>query len=345
MFDPANVVGSNRDQPPKLIEQALFISRMSKPPANIHDAFFKRIMSDPQSAGQFLREHLPPDVAVLMSEDPPELQSGSFVDEDLAQHQTDLLFRIRLREGAEALAYILAEHKSAPDPVARLQLLRYVTRVLVQWHRENERLPLPAVVPLLAHHGPSGWSFSTDFEDLYGRVADSLRPYLVTFRHALVDLARIDDRALSQHLRLRAFLKALKYILRADLAEHLESVLADALALDRIDLGLVLQYISAGPVRVSHQTVQDALHHLTPEKEEMGFIEEFQQQGFEKGLEKGEAGGFQRGKASTLIQVLELRFGPLKADSRERILKADITSMDAWLSRVIKAPDLRAIFE
>lgn len=307
---------------------------MSKQPANIHDAFFKKVMSDPQSAGQFLHEHLPPDVAALLSEDPPELQSGSFVDEDLAQHQTDLLFRIRLKEeGGEALAYILAEHKSAPDPLARLQLLRYVTRVLVQWHRENKRLPLPAVVPLIAHHGPSGWSLSTDFADLYGSVADPLRPYLVTFRHALVDLARIDDRALSQHLRLRAFLKALKYILRADLPERLLRVLAEAPALDRIDLRLVVQYITSGSVHVSHQAVQAALHHLLPEKEQMGFIDEILQEGFEKG------------KATSLIQVLELRFGPLKTDYRDRIFKSDLASLDAWLTRAVQAPDLQAVFE
>jgi len=306
---------------------------MSKQPANIHDAFFKKVMSDPQSAGQFLHEHLPPDVAALLSEDPPELQSGSFVDEDLAQHHTDLLFRVKLRESGEALAYVLVEHKSAPDPLARLQLLRYVTRVLVQWHRENKRLPLPAVVPLIAHHGPSGWSFSTDFTDMYGSVAHPLRPYLVTFRHALIDLARIDDRALSQHLRLRAFLKALKYILREDLPEVLVRVLAEAPALDRMDLRLVLQYISAGPVHVSHQTLQEALHHLLPEKEKMGFIDEILQE------------GFLDGKARSLIQVLELRFGPLKTDYRDRIFKSDLASLDAWLTRAVQAPDLQAVFE
>ena len=319
---------------------------MSKPPANMHDAFFKKVMSDPQSAGQFLHEHLPPDVAALLSEDPPELQSGSFVDEDLAQHQTDLLFRIRLKEeGGEALAYILAEHKSAPDPLARLQLLRYVTRVLVQWHRENKRLPLPAVVPLIAHHGPSGWSFSTDFADLYGSVADPLRPYLVTFRHALVDLARIDDRALSQHLRLRTFLKALKYIWWPDLPEYVLRVLADAPALDRMDLRLVLQYISRGSVRASHQVLRDALHHRISEKETMDFIEEIQQEGFEKGIEQGIEMGRADGNARSLIRVLELRFGPLKTDYRDRIFKSDLASVDAWLTRAVEASDLQTVFE
>jgi hypothetical protein len=207
--------------------------------------------------------------------------------------------------------------------------------VLVQWHRENKRLPLPAVVPLLAHHGPSGWSISPDFEEMYGRVASPLRPYLVSFRHALVDLARIDDHALSQHLRLRAFLKALKYILRADLAEHLESLLADASDLDRMDLVLVLKYIGKWPVRLSGQVVQRALQRLIPENPEMveGFLEEFERVGFEKG------------KASSLIQVLEFRFGPLATVHRDRIISSDVTSVEAWLTKAVQAPDLNAVFE
>lgn len=152
--DPAKVSGSI---PGTTLSSSFSHSRrMPKSPANIHDLFFKRVMSDPESAGQFLREHLPPDIAALLSDDPPELQPGSFVDEDLVQHQTDLLFQMRLREGGEFLAYVLVEHKSAPDRLARLQLLRYMAQVLVRWHRENKRLPLPPVVPLLAHHGPSG---------------------------------------------------------------------------------------------------------------------------------------------------------------------------------------------
>lgn len=319
---------------------------MSKPPANIHDSFFKRVMSDPVSAGRFLREHLPPDVAALLGDDPPELQAGSFVDEELAQHQTDLLFRIKLKEGNEALAYILIEHKSAPDPLARLQLLRYLTRVLVQWHRENKRLPLPAVVPLIAHHGPSGWSISCDFEDLYGRVADPLRPYLVSFRHTLVDLARIDDKALSQHLRLRAFLKAMKYILRADLDEHLESLLAAAPALDKMDLLLMLNYITHGPVRARGLRVQAALHGHTPEKTQMvdgleGLIEELRHENFQRALHEG----YVSGKATSLIQVLELRFGRLTPIDRDRITNSDVAALDAWLIRAIQAPTLQSVFD
>jgi predicted transposase YdaD len=195
---------------------------------NIHDSFFKQTLSDPQLAGTFLREHLPPDVAGLLGNEPPEQVAGSFVDEELRQHHSDLLWRVHLKTGGQAFAYVLLEHKSSPDQGASLQLLRYIVRVLADWYEQNDRqLPLPAVFPLLVHQGPGRWTVSCEFADLFGTPAEPLRPHLPAFRHALVDLGQVPDRDLSGHTRLRAFLKPLKYSRRPDLPKHLEIVLAE----------------------------------------------------------------------------------------------------------------------
>ena len=85
----------------------------------------------------------------------------------------------------------------------------------------------------------------------------------------------------------------------------------------------------------------------------MGFIDEILQEGFEKGLEKGMEKGIEQGmemgradgNARSLIQVLELRFGPLKTDYRDRIFKSDLASVEAWLTRAVKASDLQTVFE
>ena len=48
---------------------------MPKQFVSIHDAFFKRALSDPERAGLFLREHLPTDVADLLGPEAPEYRS------------------------------------------------------------------------------------------------------------------------------------------------------------------------------------------------------------------------------------------------------------------------------
>jgi predicted transposase YdaD len=106
-------------------------------------------------------EHLPPEVTGLLTCDLPERRPGSFVDEELRQHHSDLLFQVQLNTGQNAFAYILLEHKSAPDSAARLQLLRYNVRILVSWYEQNgKRLPLPPVLPLLVYRGPEDWESS-----------------------------------------------------------------------------------------------------------------------------------------------------------------------------------------
>jgi len=67
---------------------------------------------------------------------------GSFVDENLAQHHSDLLFQLQLKNGDPAFAYLLLEHKSSPDAATALQLLRYIVRILAKWYDEHERLPV-----------------------------------------------------------------------------------------------------------------------------------------------------------------------------------------------------------
>ena len=67
---------------------------------------------------------------------------------------------------------------------------------------------------------PKGWKYSCEFASLFGSVPEPLRPYLPSFRHALVDLGQIEDRDLSGQARLRAFLKALKYTAPGSSAAH-----------------------------------------------------------------------------------------------------------------------------
>jgi predicted transposase/invertase (TIGR01784 family) len=305
---------------------------------NPHDAFFRQFMSKPELAGTFLREHLPVELAGLLSPELPEQVPGSYVDEELAQHHCDLVFRVRLKNGDPALAYVLLEHKSSADPLTRLQLLRYIVRILTRWHEENDQLPLPVVMPVVAHQGPPGWKCSTELIDIFGNVPDAVRPYLTSFRHAMVDLAASDEGSLSADVRLDAYLKAMKYARRADLPRQLRAILVPDLC--EMDIVTILQYINVGPVAVHPEAVQAALHPLSPKRREaiMGhFSEQFVEQGRTEGRAEGEA--------RALVRLLEKRFGPMPADLRQRVFASGVTTIETWLDRALEAPELRRVFE
>ena len=311
----------------------------------IHDAFFKRVLGNPALAGTFLREHLPAEVAELLGPEPAEPVPGSFVDEELREHHSDLLFRVQLKAGRGALAYVLMEHKSTPDRGARLQLLRYVVRILTEWYEQNgRRLPLPPVLPLLANQGPEGWTFSTEFADLFGAVPEPLRQYLPSFRHALVDLARIDHERLSRAVRLRMFLGALKYGRRSDLNEHIGRVLVDEDGIEDGDWELVLTYWDRGPVPLDRNVVLKKLSRLGANRSEkiMGWLT---QPFYDKGKEEGRAEGETRGEAKMLIRLLQSRFGVLPESLRQRIFAAHLSEINSWGDRACHALDLQSVFD
>jgi predicted transposase YdaD len=271
------------------------------------------------------------------------------VDEALAQHHSDLLFQVSLNSGDQALAYILLEHKSSPDPGTPLQLLRYIVRILTKWYRENERFPLPVVVPLVVHQGPAGWKLSTQFIELFGKVPEALQPYLVSFQHALVDLAQVPDGTLSADLRLRAFLQALKYSQREDLPQHLDLILVPHLS--NVDLLTVLQYIDQGPVPVSLEVLKGAMRSLDQQRYEelMGHLGHFSREIFAEGEAKGRAAGKAEGRsegeANALIRLLGKRFGAVPLDLRERIFSADAASIQIWFDRAVDASDMSLVFK
>ena len=311
---------------------------MPKPPNNLHDVFFKSFMSEPDLAVRFIQEHLPAEVAELLAPQRPELVPGSFVDEGFALHHSDLLFRLRLKTGDPALAYLLLEHKSSPDAGTPLQLLRYIVRILTGWYKQHKRLPLPVVLPLVAHQGPRHWRFSTAFIDMFGSVPKPQHPYLVSFRHALVDLPRIHDDALSADIRLGAHLKALKYARRKDLAERIRVILLPEL--EDMDIDRILRYIDRGPIFVSHDALKAALGNLDPSRREkiMGH--------FSRNFEAvGEARGRAQGRAESLLRLLEKRFGTVSSRLRERIAAADVAALEAWFDRALDVQDLNSVFE
>jgi hypothetical protein len=311
---------------------------MSKQLPNIHDAFFKRALSDPLLAGTFLREHLPPDVAGLLGCEPPEPVPVSFVDEELRQHHSDLLFRVHLKTGGNALAYVLVEHKSSPERGARLQLLRYIVRILANWYEQNEPpLPLPVVLPLLVHQGPEAWRVCCEFADLFGAVPQPLRPYLPSFRHALVDLGQMEDKELSEQARLRAFLKALKYSRRPDLPESIGILLAEAPVLGAADLALIITYLKKGPITVNESLMREALQHLLPDEAEPPIHGWFGKPYFDRGKAEGEA--------NILVRLIERRFGDVPPHLRQRIFAADVATIERWVDRVLDARDLQSVFE
>jgi len=68
----------------------------------------------------------------------------------------------------------------------------------------------------------------------------------------------------------------------------------------------------------------------------------------EQGRAEGEALGIAKGRAEgeirSLMLLLELKFGTVPDEVRERVANANLEQLERWLKRVIPAENLGAVF-
>ncbi len=305
-----------------------------------HDALFRALLCDPERARDFLRDHLPNDIAGQLADTLPEIIEGSFVDEALAGSQSDLLLKVRLATGRDAFAYVLAEHKSTPDPGLPLQLASYMVRIWKR-HGRTSKTGLPPIIPLVVYHGTDRWSVPDGLAEMVATDNAALT-FLPGERYILRNLRQLEIHALSRNAGLRAGFIAMRQEALAHLAEMAES-LPEGSDLRRQVLEYVLRVYNV-ELSELRRRLHDAGHN---ELEALvGTIAEtLFEQGEARGLLKGKAEGKAETTAGILTRLLEKRFGPLPGDIRARIAASGVEQAETWLDAVINdAPDLATIF-
>jgi predicted transposase/invertase (TIGR01784 family) len=157
-----------------------------------------------------LRFLLPPGLVALIDFSTLALCPGSFVNEELNERHTDLLFSAKIA-GRDAFIYVLFEHQSSFDPLMPFRLLCYMVRIWeahLKAHPEAKQLPV--IVPVVLHHSETGWKADPSFEGLLDADADLLQhvaELVPRFRFLLDDLSAVSNfslklRALTPFVRL-----------------------------------------------------------------------------------------------------------------------------------------------
>ncbi|WP_434044558.1 MULTISPECIES: Rpn family recombination-promoting nuclease/putative transposase [Sorangium] len=328
-----------------------------------HDALFKSTFSQPEHAAAALRQVLPAALAARIDFASLALQSGSFIDEELAASQSDLLFSARLAE-APLFIYVLFEHQSTTHPLMAFRLLEYMVRV---WKGHLERHPrstrLPAILPVVLHHSDTGWTAAVTFQDVIDLPPEVLRlmaAYVPHFRFVLDDISKETDEALRARAMTalgRLVLWCFRHARRPDdlvarlsgwyeLVREVRGAPGGGAALSR-----VWRYILniADPAQ-PRELLQRLLVAAGPEAEEeivtiADYLrEQGRQAGEREGRQAGEREGLQAGRLegqrSTLLKLLRLRFGELPEPVVARVRAADAAQIEGWTERVLSSPTL-----
>jgi predicted transposase/invertase (TIGR01784 family) len=145
-----------------------------------NDRFFKDVLSRREAALDFVLYYLPADLAALLDIESLVVSKDSFVDKELREHFSDIIYQVDLEQGDSAYIYLLFEHKSYSDPLIALHLLRYMIKIWEQEVKQGKARPFSPIIPIVVYHGKSKWKAGPDFYALFD-LPDGLKAYMPNF--------------------------------------------------------------------------------------------------------------------------------------------------------------------
>ena len=261
-----------------------------------HDAVFKKIMSYPEMARDFLDIHLPIALREICDLQTLKLESTSFIEQDLRAYYSDVVWSLKTREG-QGYIYCVIEHQSTAVQHMAFRLMRYATAAM-QYHLDAGNKTLPLVIPMLFYHGQqSPYPWSLNWLDEFDNPQLARQLYSEAF--PLVDITVIPDDEIAQHRRVALLELMQKHIRDRDLmglVDRLVSLLVTSTANDSQLQTLFNYLIRYGDVSRVSEFIREVAERSPHHKEKlMTIAERLRQEGHQNGLQEGIQQGLEQG--------------------------------------------------
>ncbi|MDR0219674.1 MAG: Rpn family recombination-promoting nuclease/putative transposase, partial [Enterobacteriaceae bacterium] len=253
-----------------------------------HDSLFKYCLTEPEMARDFLSFYLSEEVRVLCDLTTLKLESSSFVDQQLRQLHSDMLYSVETTQG-NGYIYCLIEHQSTPEPLMAWRLMYYAMSAMAA-HLKKGYSELPLVAPLLFYHGNiRPYPYSNRWLDCFAFSERATNLYSQPF--SLIDLSVISDEEIMTHKSIALLEMVQKHIRCRDILEWLPQLIQIINAGHNSveQRNVILRYILLNGHTLNHPQLVHQLIEQTPENKEMVMTvaEQLRQEGRIEGIEKG----------------------------------------------------------
>ena len=299
---------------------------------NSHDKLFKETLSDINNAKDYFKHYLPTDILNIINLDTLEIRKDSFIDADLKEFFSDMLYSVKFGNKAGYI-YLLLEHKSFFDKDTPLKLLEYMVKIW-KLHINQNKLPLPIIVPLVLYHGKDKWNIGNKFSGLIDNYPEQVIKYLPDFSYSLLDLSKWTDAEIKGGVMLQAMLLLFKHILDKKFLDKLPDIGMLFIDIMETERGLkameaLFRYIS-GNVENSIEEINKVLFKRLPKGKENIImtladqlinqgIEQGIHQGMQQGIHQGMQQGIHQGMQQGIIDILEMRFNSVSDILMQRL--------------------------
>ncbi len=311
-----------------------------------HDKLFKQLLGERENAVSFLEHNLPEAALKHLDLDSLEVVQTSFIDSQFAQSEADLLFSLRVADGA-GYVYVLFEHQSSPDALMMLRLLSYMVRVWKRHLREqglSEKLPV--IIPMVLFHGPAGWQGPNDFRSLVSAPDEAFSLYTPQFACCLFDLSGPQVAELAGNALVRILGDILASHGRPDFRDRLAHAfttlheLIHAPGFSRY-FEIIFRYILKVHDLPKEELLKLAAESMPPIIQEM--VMSTYQQLIDEGKELGLQEGKEQASRRIAARLIAKRFGASEPSVRSYLERLDAAKLEELTEKVLEAANLDAL--
>ncbi|WP_223262013.1 Rpn family recombination-promoting nuclease/putative transposase [Cardinium endosymbiont of Dermatophagoides farinae] len=174
-----------------------------------HDELAKKILFDPIAAQEFISHYLPESCKSLLDLTTLKVEKESFVEEDLKQKFSDLVFSIKMKNNEKAFIYTLIEAEISPKYWTAFKLWKYMF-LLLERHKTKKKSKLPLIIPMVVYHGNRPFNVPRNLWDLFSHP--NLAKELMGGDYQLVDLYAMSDDQIKKKAHLGMMEYFMKYV-------------------------------------------------------------------------------------------------------------------------------------
>jgi len=190
-----------------------------------HEGLFQKVFRDKDNTKHFLKEHLSQEVLRYMDLDSLLLENVTYIDDQLKKYFSDLVFTVNIddQEFPAGKIYLLFEHKSYPDEMVALQILRYMA---LQWKDmiAQARIPsrkLPPIIPIVIYQGQETWKVSSSFQDMVDMPSEEFKKFIPDFSFAFFNIGQVEDQKVQENVILKFYVAIIKSLNSPELRDIL----------------------------------------------------------------------------------------------------------------------------
>ena len=277
-----------------------------------HDSSYKKFFSRTDMVESLVRDFISGDLADELDFKTLKLMPTAFQKHGQTERRSDLIWRLKWRDGSSCLLAIILEFQSTIDKKMLCRLLEYATLFLEQTLDDDKSkgLSLPQILPIVLYNGAKPWSAPCVYNELSERERLAYERGIWDFKYHLIDIRHLEESLVDKAKGISAWIFRFERAANVQEMERLWKVMFRALknpAYENLRQEIIIwletcvlpvRKISGAKIVVERLKEEEKMTVVTAEMEDwtLPYINQGIRQGHAEGRLEGERIGELRGR-------------------------------------------------